>query len=299
MKKFLKKISFFFGILLLYKMLLFVIFFFNLSDYSQHSYYGAESVKPKIVLVGSSNLQYNIDYQLLNEHFIHYTTIGCHLSEPSGLFALYSNLEKLALGEQDIVIFCLPHSLYETDKFLPLRNHKKANFSKALLADCAKKFPIEFINSVSAIKLLTVKSLDAAPSKKARPPKISYQKSPEIHSDSLYKSCWVNPEEKFFIKSTGFNASYLNKIIDFLSNQLPSKILFRYPSIRKDLFDIDTDRISFLNKEVHFINTFDRSIYPSEYWFNQWYHLNRCGRDLNSKKLIEELEPILSALNKQ
>lgn len=276
---------------LFYKITVFMIFYYTLPYESSYTYYGAASEKPKIVLVGCSNLKYNIDYTLLNKEFANYNIIGCPLSEPSGLFSLLYNLKHLKTKKEDLVIFCLPHSLYEADKFLPLRNYKKSKFSKVLLMDGLRTFPLASLKEMLLIKVSLLKDLSYR--KTVSSTTISYKDSPEIHSDSLYQSCWVNPDERFFIKSSGFNKDYIENIIELIHKNLNSNILFRYPAIRENLFEIDKDRLSYLDDRLPFINTLEESIYPSSYWFNQWYHLNQCGRDLNSKKLIHEIQSFL------
>ena len=34
----------------------------------------------------------------------------------------------------------------------------------------------------------------------------------------------------------------------------------------------------------------DFALFPKKYWFDQWYHLNRCGSELNTTNLLKELE---------
>ena len=66
------KFSFF---VTLIKLVLFVPVLLSLTDLS-YLYYGKKTNKSRIILVGSSNLDHNYDYNLLNQYFQNIDIVG-------------------------------------------------------------------------------------------------------------------------------------------------------------------------------------------------------------------------------
>ena len=85
MKPLIIKVSLFLSILVLYKLISLSIILYTTSGKNLTNFYGELTHKPKLVLVGSSNLDHNYDYKALNLHYPSYNVIGCNLNEPSGL----------------------------------------------------------------------------------------------------------------------------------------------------------------------------------------------------------------------
>lgn len=293
MKWLFKKVLIFISILVLYKTIILIVILFTLSNSNANRFYGESSNKPKIVLVGSSNLEHNYDFTFLNEYYSDYNVIGCNLNEPSGFYSTIFKLKKLNVNEQDIIIICFPHSLYESDKFFPLNSSNKRGFTKKLLSENLKEFPFEFLKSIVATNVIDAYKLVDRIGFNNTPDydTISFQKNPSIQLDSLYKNCWSKKDEKLlYIQSQSLDKKYLKKIHAYLDKEFESTVLFRYPSMKEDEFDISIKRISFLSKNFQFINSFESSLYNEEFWFNEKYHMNSCGRDLNTQNFIKELE---------
>ena len=248
------------------------------------SFYGRDTNKPRIILVGSSNLEQNYDYAFLNEHFHEYDVVGCNLNEPSGVFPTLHKLKLLNPKLGDILVFCFPHSFYEEDKHFPVESFKKRGVNSTVFLNYIKEFPInalmKFVSHTTKDSYYLVKN--------KRPVReefeVTYMEQPEVMSDSLYTSCWVNPEDNFTITSLTYEEEYIEELFEYVSKEFKGDIYFRFPAIRKDEYNINQDRLSHLKETGLFINDFDSSIYQNEYWFNQWYHLNKCGRDLSTPK---------------
>ena len=96
-------------------MILFIPVLLSLTGLSM-SFYGKQTNKPRIILVGSSNLEHNYDYTFLNEHFQYFDVVGCNLNEPSGVFPTLHKLKLLNPNPNDIIVFCFPHSFYEEER---------------------------------------------------------------------------------------------------------------------------------------------------------------------------------------
>jgi hypothetical protein len=289
MKQFIHKLIKFIFLVILIKLVLFIPVLLSLTDLS-NSFYGKKTNKSRIILVGSSNLDHNYDYNFLNEYFHDYDLIGCNLNEPSGVFPTLFKLNQLNPNPDDIIIFCFPHSFYEQDKHFPLESFKKRGVSFAVLLRYIEEFPINSLmkffshNTINSYRLLKNKR------KAQEELSISYKEQPRITIDSLYNSCWVNTEKKFTINSLTYEKNHIEQLLEYVSKEFEGNIYFRFPAIKKDDYTINQNRLFFLKETGLFINDFNSSIYKNEYWFNQWYHLNKCGRDLSTQKLIVELE---------
>ena len=94
MKKFLINIFLFAGLIVLYKIILVSIVIFSSADVANNGYLGKTSNKPRIILVGASNMGYDYNYPTLNEHFNDFDVIGCNMCEPSGFYAIMYKLQN-------------------------------------------------------------------------------------------------------------------------------------------------------------------------------------------------------------
>lgn len=289
MKKFIKYTLFFILILVAFKLVQLALVYTNLNTNDSFNFYGSDATEKRIILVGSSNLDFNYDYQLVQNTFDEYNVVGCNLNEPSGLYATLHKLKKLNPKKDDILIFCLPHSLYEEDKLIPLGSKGKKGFSTNLFNSAASDFPIEFLKATINIKTSdTFKMLREKPNLQEVKTKPHFSFETEADTLSDFLSC-TKLEGSFNIQSSNFDEEYLKKMLSHIETSYESKIWFRFPVVKEDDYNIHEERIAFLSENFPFINSFEYSIYDNEYWYNQWYHLNKCGRDLNTSKLLDEL----------
>ena len=294
MRSFLIKISICIGIGLVYKLVLFILVLNTLSNRNFNSYYGYSSDKPRIILVGSSNLSFNYNYKRINNEFKDFDIIGCGLNEPSGFYATLNKLKQLKPTEQDIIIFCLPYSSYDSEKLIPFNNTAKQAFTVDMLKECFKDFPIESTKSaLISIKLSGVQKLiqQVGFSNNNQKEKISF--SVKTSKDSLYLNCWTNEDPNwFFINSPEFKIDHITKLHQYINNQFKSKVFYRYPVLSKDLYLINPEKMEYMGNNMLFINSFESSVYEHKFFFNQFYHLNNCGRELNTRKFISEIKQI-------
>lgn len=290
MKKFIKRLLLASIIILIIKLLIFIPVIYSLKN-DPKTYYGNSTNKSKIILVGASNIEHNYDYDLLNKTFNDYNVIGCCLNASSGIYPTLCKLKDLNPNSNDIIIFCLPHSYYEESGFFPIRRADKTGVSFEVLKQFIFDFPFLFIKKLFFLKvndsysLLTNKRI--AVNKYTN--SLIFYKHPKVQSEPKYNNCWCNREDKFHITSTTFEKEHIEKLFKYISTEFRGQIFFRYPPVKTEDYQINQNRISFLSHRGFFINDFASSLYEQKYWFNQWYHLNRCGRDLCTQKLIKEL----------
>lgn len=288
MKKFLKKILLFLCIFLIYKLLVCSIIFFHLPKIDHRGAFYGDNTKSnsRIILIGASNLKFNYDYELLNKSFKKQKVIGCYLNEPSGLMPLLERLELLNPNIKDTLIFCLPHSFYEKDKFIPIINNDiMRGISRETIIKSMFLFPkttLSYLFSINPFELNSIK----VSQKKGRE---YFEFVPKEQQDSLYINCWTNKEGNFSIRSIFHETNYLDNIIFKIPKLYKSKVYFRFPAIQENNFEINMERVKDLIDRLDFINDFEESIYMDSLWYNQWYHLNKCGQEKCTGRLITEL----------
>lgn len=294
MNKFLFRALIFIGILVVFKLLQTMLVINNLNSKDSSNFYGVQSEKPRIILVGSSNLDFNYDYKLLNQTFENYDVVGCNLNEPSGLYATIYKLKKLSPKKNDIILFAVPHSLYEPAKLIPLGSKGKKGFSAAMISESLSDFPMKFIEAIINIKTSdTFKLIKESNEMGIGIDSIQFSATTEADELPDFLAC-KKLDGAFDISSTGLDKDYLNEIQAFLKDEFEAEILFRFPAVKEFEYVIDTKRLDFLSTNYNFLNNFEVSIYSDEYWYNQWYHLNNCGRQLSTEKLIKELNTHLN-----
>lgn len=264
------------------------------TEYSSRSYFGREGAdQDRMILVGSSNLSFNYDYQAIDAHFNQYDVVGCNMEEPNGLFATIRKLKQLNLSKNDLVVLCLPHSHYEKDKFLPVKVRSKQGFSKALIKEAFTQFPYLSSRAFLAISPLELPDARYQHFLPEADSTAFFLPIPVNHTDPTYQSCWTNKEDKFQIQSLGFDRGHLKTIQKWLLQDLGCKVLFRFPALRDGQYNIQQERIAYLNEHFPFINKFENSVYDHNLWYNQWYHLNLCGKERSTALFLQEMDAML------
>lgn len=294
MKRFLIQVSIFIAVLALFKGVQTALAWNGMSSKDASNFYGQNTGKPKIILVGSSNLDFNYDYGFLDKIFVDYDVVGCNLNEPSGLYPTLYKLRRLNPQKDDILIFCLPHSHYEPTKFIPLGSSGKKGYTTEMLTEGFKEFPMKFAESIIDIKTTdTFNLLGENASYDARDDSNQFDTEMEADAYSDFREC-KKLDGNFDISSSGFDEEYLIELHNYLQDTFPSQILFRFPAVKEFEFAVDKKRLEFLSANFEFLNSFEESVYSDEFWYNQWYHLNYCGRETNTGKLIGELNEYLN-----
>lgn len=299
MKKFILKTLIFILIIISFKILLITSVLGNLPEIGYGFFLGENNKKNKIVIVGSSNVRHNFDYDLLNMKLNNHSVIGVTVNEPSGLYVLWYKLKKLNLTKNDIVVFALPYSLYSEDKFLPITSRKKF-LSLNLIKSSFNEFKKE-----TSINLLNIKFSNIKNALKTR----ELEKRYTIYEnkffgytkkiDSLYLNCYSNEEDNFFINDNRsvFNSKAILKFNDILNKKNNPEFFFRFPVLMENQFELNKSKILFLEKNLNFINSVESAIFERNYFYDQWYHLNFCGAQQNSLNLIEEITPFIENKN--
>tara|TARA_B110000037_G_C17072914_1_gene486597 strand:- start:399 stop:1319 length:921 start_codon:yes stop_codon:yes gene_type:complete len=298
MKKFLKNILLFTLLIAIIKVVIIASTLINLPKVGYGYFLGHNEKKNKIVIVGSSNVEHNFDYDLLSKTFVDRSFIGVSLNAPTGLYGLLYKLKRLGLKQNDIVIMALPYSLYNEDKFLPITSS-----SKYLSLKVIKSSFIDFPGK-TARNLLNIKFSNLKSSLKTRNLTLSGDKFIQFKNsffgytkktDSLYLSCFTNTQDKFFIDDTqgDIDKSHLLHLKDMFNQEGTPKYFFRFPVLPQNQFKLDSSKLLFLEKNLNFINTPSSAVLKKEFFYDQWYHLNFCGATQNTLDLIDEINLLI------
>ena len=312
MKKFILKTLIFILIIISFKTILITSVLSNLPEIGYGFFLGENNKKNKIVIVGSSNVRHNFDYDLLNKNFKDYSVVGVALNAPSGLYPLIYKLKKLNIKKNDIVVFAIPYNLYNEDKFLPITSSKKY-----ISLDLVKSAFIDYknltITNVLNINLRNIKNalsnrsiLDAISRGENFRLKTKFKNPNEFHGnpypkkmDSLYLNCYSNDENKFYLNDNlgNTNKSDILSIRDRLNKIINAKVLYRFPVLMRNQFELNDSKKLFLQKNLNFINSVESAIFERNYFYDQWYHLNFCGAQQNSLNFIDEITPFIENKN--
>ena len=298
MKKFIKYFLSFIILIFVIKIILIGSILISLPEIGYGYFYGENVKKNKIILVGSSNVKHNFDYDILNKTYKDYSVIGISMPISSGLYPLLHKLNKLNLKQNDLVIFTLPYSLYNEDSFLPVTNVNNIislNLVKSSFIDFTKESTIsllnvKFSNYTKALSNKNIKFTDNTYLQFNN----SFNGYPK-KNDSLYYSCFTNKDDMFFINDLEgeFNPNYLIKIKEYIDENYKSKTYFRYPVLPINQFQLNSYKSTFLKNNLNFINSPQSAIMNKFFFYNRWYHLNFCGATRNTSNLINEIIPLL------
>lgn len=261
-------------------------------------FYGENLTKRnRIILVGSSNIYNNYDYEKLNNSFEHFDVIGNSIGAAVGFIPLISKLNQLDVQPSDIVVFCLPYQLFDKTHFINFDNNLALKaFSKKTLENGLK---YNFILTYNNFYIQTGFNnwLDYIISKKEDEDQMDSLRIELTQSNLLnktdYTSCIKKEDAKFEIKSLGFDEEYIYNFIRTISKYTNSKVYFRFPAVYRGKTEVNQEKLKYLSSNYDFINTYDSSFYDSIFWYDQSYHLNQCGAEKNTESLIRELSQII------
>lgn len=298
MKPFLFKICFFLFFIVSFFGVLFSFMFFKSPENSTNWFYGVNSgLKPRIILVGASNVYTNYDYVMLNNSFSEYDVLGAHMPASVGFIPLISNLEPLKLTSDDIVIFCMPYQLFDPGFFINFYDELPQQvLSRNSIIKAFEFYPTQAFKNFLAINVKSY--FRYLTNSKAN---TSFTNDlPKINKDQVnllkipdYLNCKTSEEANFSIVSDSFDKLYLSNFMYSLKRDIKSHLYFRFPAVHKNNVTINMEKIDFFNEEYDFINEYYSTIYDSIYWYDNKYHLNKCGAVKNTELFIGELHDVL------
>ena len=298
MKKFIHNSSLFVLLATIIITLPVVLMYLKSPDTINTWYYGENTKKGRIIIVGSSNVYTNYDYIKLNKTFPKYDVIGVSIAASVGFIPLITKLNQLQIKSTYIIIFCLPYQLYDStylirfDNDLALNsvtknsiiNGIKYNSTQTLLNFYSQNKFSSFYRYIISEKPFECKATS-----------LKFEKSQSVLlSQNDYINCVKQVDAGFIVESKKFDKLYLQKFMTSILNNIEARVFFRFPAIHKGKTTINEEKLTFLTNNFAFINSFSSSFYDSIFWYDNSYHLNQCGAHLNSSLLIIELQTKLN-----
>lgn len=269
--------------------------FFNLPNIKYNGFFGDNIQARKLIIAGASNTEYNYNYLKIQEEFKDFNVLGSSVNAPSGLMVNLYKIKQLDLDSSDVVILCLPHSLYSKEKFLPISSKQKV-ISKEVVKSSFKFSPMMTVITFLRVNILNIRhalyTRDILGVRKYTDPHIynAIHEQP-LYSDTLYSECYHNTEDKFFINdaTAEFDEEYLGLLETRIPEFLGAKVYYRFPVLPNGEFLLNNTKVSWLESNFNFINNIGSSIVELNLFYNQWYHLNECGAEANTEAIINEL----------
>ncbi len=267
------------------------------SIYDKHQLLSAEKEKPRIILVGGSNLSFGIYSPLIEKEFeVEVINTGIHAGY--GLKYIIDDVKPF-IQKGDIVILSPEYSHFFNDFFYGSQaliqglsvyptNWKNLNWRQILI--CIKFLPKEALVKIKSYLTTFFKSLNIID--------IYHRKSFNIHGDAV--NHWNHPKTKAIPndqlsgKLNKHAIEYVTEFANFIEKK-NAHMYFSFPCLNKS---------SYKNSEVA-INTFYNQISlkdfeiigkPIDYstndslHFDTHYHLTKKGQYFRTNKLIDDLK---------
>ena len=253
-----------------------------------------------ILLFGSSNVTYDFDYRRIPNA----RPLG--IEEPHGLFITLMEVRH-SLKKGDIVICDFVYSFYSPDKFCPATYffYKKVTAEYYLIL--ARQYPMLFIKHVLASNLFNTSLLEYLYRRFTHNEIIKGRATPPISvavniipakfladkhylpvTDSSYSNCKCKyVKEKHFVYQRNFSESHvrlMKRMLERIEEEKGVKLYFKYPELNQGNHDINPELVESIKANFHPINSFEE--WPDSMMYDQWYHLNNCGRQLNTDNIL-------------
>ena len=278
----------------------------------------ADSIKtPKLILVGGSNLAFGIDSKILRKELsIPTANMGLHAGLGVGFLL---NQAKYIAKENDIILLSIEHYLRPIeDRKLQKYSAKLCSYAKLFyeesfyldfeeqLNDC-KTIYVNYVNKqMSFLQTLLPKTLKTT-SKPITPPKAIVQVSKvgiysrqAINNDADLVAHLEEPLRDELASDGILNYRYWEGIalINDFAEEMKRKnvaVFFVFPNYPKEEYTVNKQVILLLEKDlranltVEILGNPTSFMYPSNYFYDTLYHLNKIGR----KKRTEDLASLI------
>ncbi|WP_158826132.1 hypothetical protein [Mucilaginibacter lacusdianchii] len=291
-----------------YKVALFgIIFYINNSsyqyfdDFKMEENYGNDMSSTQVIVLGCSNSRYNFDYKLLNQKP---NVCSVHSVSTKATYGLYITLKKFINSKwnqkENIVIVDLPYSLYSRDQFVLPTKETLVHLSADDYWKVAKSFPRTFFSYTSQISLFNpiisdyfkgaIKNAVSGKGSDATYADLSLK----VNSNPSFKPDYINSSAPYnskmhFIRDVDTNTGYLEDIKSYIANNIKCKVYFSLPAINKDNNSLSNSTINTISSVLKPINNFKNTQFSNEYVYDQWYHLNKRGAEINTQNLLKAL----------
>jgi hypothetical protein len=258
---------------------------------------------PRVIFVGGSSLAFGIDSKCIS-HSLGLPVVNMGLHAGLGLDFIL-NEAKSGLKSGDIIVL-------STEYYLKKAGHPKVKAQLLEANPTAIKHilssPFDYIrlNSLYMQRYLKLSFNSFRGSKK--------ESIHPVYSRSAFNSFGDNIAH---LKSTGkphfdlvnsYPKRYdeeindLNNFIDY-ANSRGSKVFYLFPNCPQQVYDMQKAAILRFERDMKsglkcpILNNTQSQLFPDSLCFDTMYHLNKHGRDLKTKIIIQTLHPVSKNLN--
>lgn len=251
--------------------------------------------KKDVLVIGCSNLQHNIEFKKVQRIFKQNIDFIYFSGSQNSTFLRYLFDKGFMEGYHTIILY-LPYSLLQESKFIndEVKFHYETYASYSYTMNLLKNRPILFFydwnkyyNSIKINREIEIDSnyvvnidyyVDSINTKLT-----SFRNCDEvfIHSKHIVNFPKFENSDNIFLKKIVTDSQKLFICFTPLPNIQENKILLS--RVRNNLKTTFND-IFWLNEP----NLMDSSLF-----FDQWYHLNYCGKEIETEKMINGLKQIV------
>lgn len=247
----------------------------------------ADANATKVSVLGGSNVGYDIDPERLDHAQILST------AEPYGFFLSFERCRHECVGK--VLLLDMPYSWYTPEKYAPASYPFYSSVTPQLYLKLLWKKPelaIRNFLSTSIFNtevLLYWKNIIAAHGSRTN----AATPAPTGGANNLdaYHTCTnhYNPQ-KHFISQMNYSPEHIkfirSEVMDFArSKQL--EVLAKYPELNKDNYRINPELVKTINLNFEMINQMES--WPDSLMYDQWYHMNQCGKEANTANIEKAL----------
>ncbi len=310
MKKFIFK-SFVIFIIIIFSLILLYLIPGNSRNYFAASIDKHKLLKitpsPRIILIGGSNLAFGLDSEMLEKE-LNYQAINMSLHADLGL-KLMINEVKPYIKEHDIVVI------------IPEYEHFFGDFFDG---DGVELVGLLDVNPV-LIKYLTINQLHKIICNipllfKCKINSLKYMVKLDHFSESIYYRSAFNKngdavshldkKADAFTKNPPLAKKINTRAIVFLNNfcsyanKYGATVYFCFPSFSISEYRENQSQISYLEKElknnlkIQILNSPEDCLFSEDNLFDTSYHMNREGRKIRTRELIDSLKKHISSINR-
>lgn len=240
----------------------------------------ANSFKANTIMIGCSNLQHNYDYNNARDLDVLYFAGSQNIT-----FLEYLVSKKIFDNYENIILYLPYHFYYEAENSIALGPSSYENYlCFDYVMSNIRSNPINLFNTKYRV------ISDSISRHREKSTQSNFITNSDNVMDSLrqfntnYRDCAniFNLERHEF----KFNKIDFDLVINLFDKRQHVKIIF--PPIAKTSNNLDIVKryesfVSMRYSEGLFLNK--PFVMDQEFWYDQWYHLNKCGSDIETKRI--------------
>lgn len=237
----------------------------------------------KVCVFGASNVGYDIDPDRLDHAQILST------SEPFGFFLAFERC--LAECRARVLLLDMPYSWYTPEKYAPASYPFYSGITPQSYRKLIRKKPVLALKNFLSTNIFNTEVLlfwkNMLEAKGARILAATPAPSAKAKVPDAYHTCTGHYDpKKHFISQMTYSDEHLryirSEIMDYTQPR-QMLVLAKYPELNKDNYRINPSLAQLISHNFEMINQMEA--WPDSLMYDQWYHLNQCGKEANTKNI--------------